>query len=553
MRFSWARIALMAVVASVVVAPVSARAQQSSDSIRVDINLKDADMMAATNILFQRTGIQFVVEPSSKPYNKITLKLQGATAEEAVGYICQAAGAYFRRDENGVYIISQTKPVVEPPAVAASTKAPLIVKKLRVLKGDAREVYERIAFSYIAEPGRGLQELKKFVDLASPTGRSYGAPALNVLANGMAQQTFSPVNAPASNPAAPLTGVEAGNQVRLPGESAPQIGGGGLGGGGRGGGGFGGGQGGGNGGLGGGGGFGGGGQGGGGGVTLQGGQGLVGSSIDYITYDPVDNSFIVRGTEEDINQLMTYIQMFDVAPRQVQIKVEFITTTEAVERSLGTEFLYQRGSVLAGTRPGAFVRTGDPVFLNYATGNITARLRASLTETGGKVVSAPIIRTLNNQPALISSQVQTTIFINQTTISNGVVITTSNPQPLTASTFLAVAPRINDDNTITVFLSPQIQSFVGVSRGPNGEEIPNIVGQQISVVARVRNGETIVLGGLNNKNEDNSVNRVPVLSDLPIIGQFFRATRKSKTNQELLIFVTPTIVDEDTTAGAGGP
>ncbi|HSI73338.1 MAG TPA: hypothetical protein VK934_09175 [Fimbriimonas sp.] len=550
MRFSWARIALTAVVASVVLAPVSAFAQQSSD-VRVDLNLRDADMMAATNILFQRTGIQFVVEPSSKPYNKITLKLQGSTPEEAVSYICQAAGAYFRRDENGVYIISQTKPVVEAPPMAASSKTPLIVKKLRVLKGDAREVYERIAFSYIAEPGRGLQELKKFVDLNSTNSRNYAAPAFNLMANGMAQQTYAPMSAPSQ--AAPLTGAESGNQVRLPGEAVNQIGGGGRGGGnfggqgggggGLGGGGFGGGQGG--GGLG-------GGQGGG-GVQLQGGQGLVGSSIDYITYDPVDNSFIVRGTEEDINQLMTYIQMFDIAPRQVQIKVEFITTTEAVERSLGTEFLYQRGSVLAGTRPGAFVRTGDPVFLNYATGNITARLRASLTETGGKVVSAPILRTLNNQPALIQSQVQTTIFINQTTISNGVVITTSNPQPLTASTFLAVAPRINDDNTITVFLSPQIQSFVGVSRGPNGEEIPNLVGQAISVVARVRNGETIVLGGLNNKNEDNSVNRVPILSDLPIIGQFFRATRKSRTNQELLIFVTPTIVDEDTTAGLGGP
>jgi general secretion pathway protein D len=548
MRFSWARIALVTVLAGVVAAPIAAYAQQGSD-VRVDLSLKDADMMAATNILFQRTGIQFVVEPSSKPYNKITLKLQGATPEEAVGYICQAAGAFFKRDENGVYIISTTKPVVEAPPMVATPGAAKIVKKLKVMKGDARAIYESIAYRQVFDSARGFAELKRFVDIATPgTNNNYrNAPSFNIIGNGPSQ-TFAPVNA--ANQMTPLTGAESGNQVQLPGESGEQFGGRGgqtgLGGGG-GQGGLGGGQ----GGLGGGQGGLGGGQGG--GTQLVGGQGLVGSSIDYITYDPVDNSFIVRGTEEDINQLQTYINMFDVSPKQVQIKVEFITTTEAVERSLGTEFLYQRGTILAGTRPGAFVRTGDPVFLNYATGNITARLRASLTETGGKVVSAPILRTLNNQPATITSFVQTTIFINNTTISNGTVITTSNPLPLTASTTLSVAPRINDDNTITVFLAPQIQSFVGVSRGPNGEEIPNLVSQQIAVVAKVKNGETIVLGGLNNKNEDNSVNRVPVLSDLPIIGQFFRQTRRAKTAQELLIFVTPTIVDEDTTSGLGGP
>ncbi|MEZ0326870.1 MAG: type II secretion system protein GspD [Fimbriimonas sp.] len=532
----------MTVVAGLVVAPVGALAQQSSD-VRVDINLKDADMMAATNILFQRTGIQFVVEPSSKPYNKITLKLQGATPEEAVSYICQSAGAYFRRDENGVYIISPNKPVVEAAPVAPAANAVKIVKKLKVLKGDARVIYESIAFKQVFDPARGFAELKRFVDIAGPTQGHQFQPMINVLGNGPAQ-TFAPVYAPNQN--TPLTGGESARDIKLPGESAGQLGG--LGGGGGGGlGGQGGGLGGGGGGL--------GGQGGGGGqgVTLQGGQGLVGSSIDYITFDPVDNSFIVRGTEEDINQLQTYISMFDIAPRQVQIKVEFITTTEALEKSLGTEFLYQRGTILAGTRPGAFVRSTDPVFLNYATGNITARLRASLVETGGKVVSAPILRTMNNQPASITSSVQTTIFINTSTISNGTVITTSNPLPLLAATQLSVAPRINEDNTITMFLAPQIQSFVGVSRGPDGTEIPNVVSQFIAVVARVRNGETIVLGGLNNKNEDQSVNRVPILSDLPIIGQFFKQTRKSRLNQELLIFVTPTIVDEDTSAGPGGP
>jgi type II secretory pathway component GspD/PulD (secretin) len=69
----------------------------------------------------------------------------------------------------------------------------------------------------------------------------------------------------------------------------------------------------------------------------------------------------------------------------------------------------------------------------------------------------------------------------------------------------------------------------------------------------VRNGETIVLGGLTQKNENDSSNKVPVLADLPIIGQFFRSLSRNVTNSELLIFVTPTILDDQETTGPGGP
>jgi type II secretory pathway component GspD/PulD (secretin) len=71
------------------------------------------------------------------------------------------------------------------------------------------------------------------------------------------------------------------------------------------------------------------------------------------------------------------------------------------------------------------------------------------------------------------------------------------------------------------------------------------------VVARVRNGETIVLGGLTDKNDNTSVSRVPLLSDLPIIGQFFRSSQRTKRNSDLLIFVTPRVVEEDESGGGG--
>lgn len=540
MRLSWATMAFLGAVATALVAPTtSAYAQQSSSEVRVNIYLKDADLFTATRVLTEKAGMQFVYETSAEPFGKVTLKLDGTTAEDALRYICQAAGAYFRRDENGVFIISRSKPTVEVPTVPA-TAIVKTLKRIKVQKADVRGVYNMLAFAMPMNSGLGFEDMNKFRALTkSDSEKMFGlmnGPQISI-DNG---PNFRPLNLRASQP---MSGTEGGPDISLPTEAGAQIGGGG----------FGGGQGGAGGGLPGGGGRGGqggqGGQGGpggqGGGATLTGGQGLVPASIDFISYDPTDNSIVVRGTEEDIAELQRYISLFDVAPRQVEIKVEFITTTDSLDKSIGFDFLYSRGTILAGTAPGTFARATDPVFLNYATGNVTSRMRTLLQEGRGKVVSSPILRTLNNQPASINSSITSWVFINNSFISNGTVVTQSTPIQLPAQTQLTVAPRINDDNTITVFLQPQIQSFVGTTRGPDGNELPNISNQAISVVARVKNGETIALGGLTDKNDNTNVSRVPLLSDLPIIGQFFRSSQRTKRTSDLLIFVTPRIVEED--------
>ena len=120
-KFKGARSVRSAFIAIAVAVVASAYAQKPSE-IRLDVNLKDADMMTATRMLMQRTGVQFIVEPSATTYQRVTLNLIDVTAEDAIRYICQSAGAYFRRDENGVYIISATPPKV--PVAPATPAAP---------------------------------------------------------------------------------------------------------------------------------------------------------------------------------------------------------------------------------------------------------------------------------------------------------------------------------------------------------------------------------------------------------------------------------------------
>src|SRR4051812_21087901 len=104
MRKSWATLALGAVLTIAALGTASiAPAQQQAGDMRIDLNLKDADMVAATRAITMKTGLQFVFEGTEQPFNRITLKIDAVTAEDAISYICQSAGAYFRRDPNGVY------------------------------------------------------------------------------------------------------------------------------------------------------------------------------------------------------------------------------------------------------------------------------------------------------------------------------------------------------------------------------------------------------------------------------------------------------------------
>lgn len=541
--------ALAAVVALSGTMAVTAHAQlPGAEPMRVDLFLKDADLVAATQMVTAKTGLQFVIKPSAKAFEKITMRLEGADPNDAIRYICQAAGAYFMRDESGVFIISR-EPFETKAVDVADPQAPVkrLVKRIKVQKADVRDVYDQVLYGAAFSATKPFEQLKKFARMsASHTGEFYKNVGLR---EEMQVSNYQPVD----SRALPLTSRETGNNVLLPGEDANQRGGvgggggfaGGQGGGGIGGGGFGG-QG---GGVGGGfGGQGGGGIGGQGGGQLVGGQGLVPESIDFISYDPTDNSFVVRGTEEDINILQQRIALFDVAPKQVLIKVEFITVSSSLAKSLGFDWLFQRGTVFAGNRPGTFVRSSDPIFINYATGDITTRMRTLLTQGYGRSVQTPVIRTLNNQPASIFSQQTTTIFIGQQGQgAGGTVFTTYVPQQINLSTGIAVAPRIGDDGYITMFLQPQVQQLGQVRRAPDGGESPDFLSQFISVVARVRNNETVVLGGLTTKTETGSQAKFPILGDLPIIGQFFRASNRDVNNSELLIFVTPTVIEDDGT------
>jgi general secretion pathway protein D len=522
LKFRIKNLAASAAIASVALLSTVASAQGIGGNDRFDLRLDSANLQAALSALSLQTGIEYVVEPTDKEFRPVTLHIVGKTPDQALEAIVTAAGAEAELSPSGFYIIRMagSKEEEPKPEPVETVEVPIVVESIKLMKADPRDVITLLKGDEIdiANPFRYTK-----TSLDRSKNRSYGlARPLTVVDQG---RVIDP-------------GTESyGSGVNLPGEASNQVGGVGQGGGlGQGGGGIG--Q--------GGGGLGQGGTGTGqGGIGVTGGDGFIPEGIESISYNPTDNSIIVQGPEEDIAELERLIQRFDVAPKQVVIEVEFITTTNSDNRSLGIDWLYQRGTTFAGVRPGSFARQNDPVFINYATGNVSTRLRTLMSNNYGRVVNAPLVRTLNNTPAFISQGTVTTIFLNQIVSTGGAVTIVSQPEPVQVTTSLNVTPRINNDGTITVAISTAIEDFGAITRGPEGQEVPDQLFQQIGVVARVKDGETIALGGFTRKQDSYSVSKIPVLAELPIIGQLFRNRNTIENNSELIIFVTPSIVDED--------
>jgi len=271
-----------------------------------------------------------------------------------------------------------------------------------------------------------------------------------------------------------------------------------------------------------------------------------------------NNSLLVRATPEGFNELRRLVKILDIAPRQVQVKVEFVTASVTDVDNLGVNFdlVPYPGLEFGTTQGNSTLVTGvQPTFLQYATGNIVAQLYQTLTRTRGKVVQAPLITTTNNVQATIQISTQIPFFTSSTVSTGGLNNNTFNNQQanfLQLQTFLTITPRINSDDSVTMNLSPQITDTTGQAAVGG---IPPTITQNVTTLRTVRSGDTMVLGGLVRKQETASSQRIPILSDIPILGGLFRTRNKQINDQELLIFVTPTIIGESNdsaTANANG-
>lgn len=521
----------------------------------VSLTLVEAEFRDAVNMLMQRSGASIVLEPSDKPYPRVNVNLVDMPLDKALEYLARSAGAQVRRTEDGVFIVgprgNEPKPV---PTVQEPEPAPVPPVRTRT---------EKIKLQYI-NPSEFLMQLRTDPEIIGADWAARNSGALLEHLMDMTRPGMRPLTqpqpilpTPQQTPTAPTVTNNSSTAEHTPTpntgfDQRGAIGGGlgyGIGGqvGGYRGGGFGG--------LGqpGAGGFGGiGGLGqpgaGLGGLGAAGGQLVQLSDQARIIAVDVDNSLIVVGTDEDIENIRRFVRLLDVAPKQVEIKAEFVTVKVSEVKQFGIDWLVQQLNTQAGNVPGTFASGGN-IFIRYSAGNLVAELRAAMSNARGRVIQAPVITTLNNTPGSIFVQTQvpfvTTVF---TTPGQGQVIQGSQVNYVPVVSGMTVTPRINGDGTITMFIPLQLSDITGSVRAPDGSSFPIVNSQAVFTTRRVPSGQTVVLGGFIRRSEDQSVAKFPILGDLPWIGHLFRSTNLSQDDTELLIFLTPRILEE-----AGAP
>ncbi|MBY5992094.1 type IV pilus secretin PilQ [Ferrimonas balearica] len=283
-----------------------------------------------------------------------------------------------------------------------------------------------------------------------------------------------------------------------------------------------------------------------------------------VSVDERTNTLLIYDTAERLEDIHRLVDILDVPVKQVVIESRMVTVRDNIDEELGIRWGItdqQNDKGTSGTLPGAeaiangtIPAIGDRLNVNLPVvepaGSIAfhvaklgdgtvldLELSALERENKGEIIASPRLTTAN----------QFTAFIEQGTEIPFVQSTSSGATSVEfkkAVLGLTVTPQITPDNRIVLDLT--------VTQDTRGETVQTATGpavaidtQRISTQVLAVNGETIVLGGIFQQQQLNTVTKVPVLGDVPFVGWFFRSTQDFTEKRELLIFVTPKIVTEE--------
>lgn len=275
-------------------------------------------------------------------------------------------------------------------------------------------------------------------------------------------------------------------------------------------------------------------------------------------------SIVVSGTEVDINHVRDFLQMVDRRPGQVLIEARIVEVNKSDSLQLGVSWQATRlemgRDVMGnpGVLDGSFAvnlpmtsESGGTLGFGYVTSQDTLDMRISALEQKGRArtVSSPNIQVMENQRAVISEGEEFLVpkSDNSTMINTGELDPRKKPIPETYSAVLelAVKPRIINSSEIALSLEVKREKF-DYTKDIKG--YPPKISKSARTDLLVASGKTIVIGGITTESTLKSQSAVPLLSRIPILGWLFKGKSKNEAQSELMIFLTPTIIDPRATA-----
>lgn len=258
---------------------------------------------------------------------------------------------------------------------------------------------------------------------------------------------------------------------------------------------------------------------------------------------------IITDTQANLDKIREMVEKLDVAPVQVTIDAHIYEIDLNEEERLGIN--WQKQIPIAGTTENIFSAviapeeattggTGVFRFGSLSVNQFQALLAMLKTHTFAKVLSNPVITTLNNRQANITvGQAIPYVSASQVNAETGQV--TSTIGQADANITLLVTPSVTGNDEVFLDIQPTISSVLGFTT-LGGNQTPNLSNRSAQTQVIVKNNHTIVIGGMIKTDKSESITKVPFLGDLPGIGKMFQKKTWMETRTELIIFITPHII-----------
>ena len=266
-------------------------------------------------------------------------------------------------------------------------------------------------------------------------------------------------------------------------------------------------------------------------------------------------AIIVTDLPQNVERIANLIRTFDRRPRQVAIQAKVVQVRLSDDYSLGVNWQH----VLEKADPRFKLTADSPLSagvgpsLSYKTvtggGDLTLLVDALKTIGDTKIISNPHVSVMDGEEAsikVITRQPYREIAYESGTTN---VIGVSYKWEEVGA-ILSVTPKINDDNYITVDIKPQISSIESWYDYPSKEQegvlgIPVVKKSEAATTVVVKDGVTIIIGGMIESSTEFDESSVPVLGAIPLVGRLFRSTSEKKVKTETIVFLTPTIIAAD--------
>ena len=271
--------------------------------------------------------------------------------------------------------------------------------------------------------------------------------------------------------------------------------------------------------------------------------------------DELNNTILVWATKGEFEKIEATLKRLDLPPTQVMIEASIVEVTLNDDLSYGLQWAFSGGTgggyegvgqlgagglnPLTGSLAGAAAKGFSYSLVNSA-GQIRLALSALANKTKVKMISNPSLMVLDNHLAMMVVGNQIPV-LSSITDSNITTTTTSTVQYRDTGVNLAVTPSVNAGNLVTMQID-QIVTDASEGSDPNR---PIFLQRQISSKVAVRSGESIVLGGLIKDSQSAGKSGIPVLQDLPLVGNLFGTNNATGARTELLVVITPKVVRTD--------